>query len=74
MLNPAFKRFQYLPHPPSGGPGKHACAAPHAAEGHRTDERNAPDRSLDHRSSLSVSQTRQEHSLSGPACEFQTPA
>jgi hypothetical protein len=31
-LNPAFKRFQYLPHPPAGGRGNHACAAPRAAD------------------------------------------
>lgn len=30
-LNPAFKRFQYLPHLPSGGCGNTASAAPRLA-------------------------------------------
>jgi hypothetical protein len=30
-LNPAFKRFQYLPHLPACGRGNHACAAPQVA-------------------------------------------
>jgi hypothetical protein len=32
VLNPAFKRFQYLPHLPVGAAAKHACAAPPSGE------------------------------------------
>lgn len=33
MLNPALKRFQYLPHLPAGeSAGKHGCAAPTGVE------------------------------------------
>jgi hypothetical protein len=35
VLNPAFKRFQYLPHLPVGGASKRACAAPLAGESRR---------------------------------------
>jgi hypothetical protein len=35
VLNPAFKRFQYLPHLPIGGASKRACAAPQAGESRR---------------------------------------
>lgn len=31
-LNPAFKRFQYLPHPPVDGPGSRVQPAPRATE------------------------------------------
>jgi len=32
VLNPAFKRFQYLPHLPVGAAAKHVCAVPPAGE------------------------------------------
>jgi hypothetical protein len=32
VLNPAFKRFQYLPHLPAGSAAKHGCAAPTGSE------------------------------------------
>jgi len=31
-LNPAFKRFQYLPHLPPGNSGRRGCAAPVISE------------------------------------------
>lgn len=31
-LNPAFKRFQYLPHAPAVGPGKEGHSAPRAGD------------------------------------------
>jgi len=35
VLNPAFKRFQYLPVLPIGGTARHACAAPPAGDTRR---------------------------------------
>jgi len=41
-LNPAFKRFQYLPHVPTGTAAKRECAAPLAGAPRRVSDANSP--------------------------------
>jgi len=76
VLNPAFKRFQYLPHLSSSAPSKHECAAP--AKARRTGEQRGPEQ-LSARRTTEPFQAKPsaegpvEGRLRKPICEFQSP-
>ena len=66
-LNPAFKRFQYLPHLPARNPATHGCAAPTDAYGRGT-MNPASGPSASHRHATLPKEDRS----SGASCEFQS--
>jgi hypothetical protein len=71
VLNPAFKRFQYLPHLPAGSAAKHCCAAPTKVEPRSKSDVDA--NLIGERKTDSRAERQPDAQLRQAACEFDSP-